>query len=164
MNISMLIIGIGALAFFIVPVILIHRAQKNKSKNFIINFKKKAAKQNINIDECEAWSLIYCIGIDTNSGKLFYLKKEDDGDNTEEINLKDVEKCRLANVNRTIKTHNGKSTFIERVSLAFTFKNSTQPEKNIEFFNTNDNISLTNEVPLAESWESKINKYLASIR
>lgn len=158
MNISIFLMGVLFLAFFIVPVIYIHRAQKNKGKKFLKNFAELALKDSINISDCDMWNESNCIGIDKTNGKIFVLHKTQEKEETIQIDLKSVSECKLSPTFRKVKGNkNGNIT--ERIDLVFNF-NDSSTEKVINFYNINGNASLADEQILAEKWLNKVSAYI----
>jgi len=160
MNITLFLMGMLFLAFFIVPVIYIHRAQKNKGKNFLKHFADIALKENIKITHSEMWNENNCIGIDEVSGKLFILSKSDEKEETTQIDLKSVTQCKFSPTYRKIKGNKNISV-TERIDIVFSF-NDSKPEKVVNFYNTNGSATLSEEPVFAEKWCNKINGYIQS--
>lgn len=160
MNITLFLMGMLFLAFFIVPVIYIHRAQKNKGKKLLKHFADLALKENIKITYSERWNENNCIGIDEVSGKIFILSKTEEKEETTQIDLKSATQCKLSPTYRKVKGNkNGNIT--ERIDIVFSF-NDGKPEKVVNFYNTNGNTTLSEEPVIAEKWCNKINGYIQS--
>lgn len=158
MNITIFLIGMLSLAFFILPVIYIHRVQKNKGKKFLRNFAELALKNNINISDSDIWNDSNCIGIDDTNGKIFVLYITEEKEETIQIDLKSVSECKLSPTFRKVKGNkNGNIT--ERIDLVFNF-NDSSTEKVINVYNINGNSSLAEEQILAEKWLNKVNSYI----
>ncbi|MGE0078916.1 MAG: hypothetical protein AB7S48_13735 [Bacteroidales bacterium] len=154
MSISLFLIGSLFLAIFILPVIYIHRVQKNKSKLFLKHFASVAAKNQVKITNSDIWNSNNCIGIDTNSNKLFTLIKKDNLEDTNLIDLQDVSQCNVSETYRKTKG-NKHDNITERVDLILGFKNGSK--ETINFFNLNDNSFLSDEHSLAQKWTDIIN-------
>ncbi|MGD9978240.1 MAG: hypothetical protein AB7S54_09945 [Bacteroidales bacterium] len=158
MNLSMVFIGLLFLAFFLGPVIYIHWVQKNKSKSKQKYFFALADKHQVTITEYDSWGTGNYIGIDADSGKMFVLKILDGNETTSLIDLNGVLKCRVVTVNKSFKGRSGK--VLERIDLAFTFRDPSTPEKSITFYDVNDSSTLAEEQSLSEKWLDKVNGYL----
>lgn len=158
MNITIFLMGVLFLAFFIVPVIYIHRVQKNKGKKFLKNFAALAQKNNINLTNCDMWNNNNCIGMDEINGKVFVLYKTDDKEETIQVDLKSVSECKLSPTFRKVKG-NKDGCITEKIDLVFNFNNS-DTQKVINFYNINGNTTLTDEQILAEKWLNKVTAYI----
>lgn len=158
MNISLFLIGMLFLAFFIVPVIYIHRVQRNKGKKLLKHFAELALKNGIKVTDSDMWNENNCIGIDEANGKIFVLNKTDEEEETTQICLKDVNQCKLSPTYRKMKgDKNG--NIAERIDIVFTL-NDGNAEKTINIYNINDSATLSEESALAEKWVNKVNEYL----
>jgi hypothetical protein len=162
MELGPLFIGIAAVAAMIVPVMYVHKAQKNKEIKFLQHFLDLAKAQGINPTQHELWNINYIIGLDETSKKVFYLKKNGVEEKTMTINLAEVEKCRIANKTHTIKSSGGNSNVIDRIDLMFINRNPQKADKSIEFYNGEESMSLRGEVPLTDKWCNIINSTLKS--
>jgi len=162
MNFSLILIGVIFLAAFILPVVYIHRVQKNKGKNFLKHYMTLAEKNQVKIVENDMWDSSNCIGIDTVSKKILVLKKNDEGEESILIDLKEVDKCFASPTYRSFKG-NKNNKILERLDLVFTYKNSSKPENQINFFINSGNSTLSDQQVLAEKWCGIVNKHLQHI-
>ena len=115
------------------------------------------------INEHDIWNNSV-IGIDTNAHKLFCVKEATGNQLQQEINLVEVQKCRLNNVSKTVNTPDGKQTLIEKLELIFIYHDHSKPETFLEFYNSKlDNLSINEEFALTGKWLEIINLELLSI-
>jgi len=161
MDISSIIIGIICLAMFVVPPIYWDRVQKQKEKRFIGHFLALAEKQLLKITEREMWNNRYCIGLDQDARRLFYLKRHEEGkEEIAVIDLSTVRNCKVMLDKRKIPTKRGDFEIIEHINLVFQPYDQKQPEQIVEIFDLEESIRITGERPLANKWEKKINSML----
>jgi hypothetical protein len=164
MEIGPLLVGIATIVLVVAPFVYLHKAQKNKELRFLNAFLALAEKQSLKITQHEIWNMVYAIGVDPQSKKLFYMKRMGDKELTILIDLSEVEKCRVVNRSRSMKTSHGSSKVIDRLDLGFVNKNHQKPEKYLEFFNGDESLSLRGELPLIEKWCGIINAHLKTGR
>lgn len=160
MDLTSAIIGLCAIACFVVPVVYIQYAQKKKKKEFLANFLNLAGRQHINITQHEQWNQYYAIGLDGGTNKLFYLKKKDGQEQTALIDLNEVETCSVVNKQR--KVH--EDIIIERLDLAFKYRNPKAGEKVLEFYDKEVSMALNEELKLVEKWKNIINARTVSFK
>ncbi|MBK7408895.1 MAG: hypothetical protein IPL49_05575 [Saprospirales bacterium] len=120
-------------------------------------FDRVAQQQQLSIGQKEFWDSKYGIGIDPNTRKLLYLKKKGEEVQETMIDLSEVEKCRVDNHSRGVRTHNTASKVIDRIDLVFTFRTPGALEKALEFYSVDESLTLNKEVLLAEKWVKLIN-------
>ncbi|WP_017730776.1 PH domain-containing protein [Nafulsella turpanensis] len=156
MDLGSVIIALVLLALCIVPFIYYSGVQKKKKKNFSKELINLAEQQNVKFSQYEVWSHYYGIGIDTSTNRLFYFKKREDKEQKAFIDLSEVEKCRVNNVNRMVNDNK----IIDRLELVFKFRDSKMPEKALEFYNKEESMSLHEELQLSEKWANIINSNL----
>lgn len=156
MDLESFIIGLISLALFIVPIMLIQRKQRQQKKKFLENFMNLAEQKQLKITEYDFWNHCFAIGIDKGQNKLFYLKKQNEGEQTALINLSEVAACRVINMNREV---NG-DRVIDFIELRFTFRNPGIPEQALEFYNKEKSLSLNEELLIAEKWKAIANTSL----
>ncbi|MBW3544217.1 MAG: hypothetical protein KY428_01235 [Bacteroidetes bacterium] len=160
MDLTTSLIGLGLVALTVLPIIYFYFTQKNKRLKFLNGFLSLAAQQQVKITRHALWGHYCAIGLDENSNKLFYLKSQDNEETKAYINLADVEKCRLLIHRRT----QNKDQVIDRLELAFGFRNGNSPEKTLLFYSKEEDISLNGELQLAEQWQALISAQLVGNR
>ena len=159
MELGEAIFGLLALACFIVPVIYIQRRNKQEKKKFLKEFIHLAEQEKLIISAHDFWNHNYAIGLDANSHKLFYLKRKEGVDQQLVINLSEVEKCSLMNLNRTVND----SLVIDRLALKFSFRNSKLLEQVLEFYSKEETMAVNDEVQLSEKWRALITAHIEAM-
>ena len=160
MNLGSFIIGFVLISLFVIPIYFLGRKNATKDKVNIAYFNSIADQMGIKFSQTEIWSSIYFIGMDQEADKLFYLKKTEENEEKVLIGLKEIEKCRVDNVIRTIKEGKYTTSITDRIDLKIKLKNSNAFEKTIEFYNAHGkgNIILSDQLHLAEKWAKLINQ------
>ena len=160
MDLSILLIGIGSVAVFIVPIYFLQRGNTREEVNKQKSFKKLAEQNGVTVSKFDLWNE-NGIGLDQNKKKLFVTNTLNEKAVSSTIDLTDFALCKLVNDSRTVKTKHNKTTVVERITLNLKPANSTQTETAIVFYDKNGNTSLNNEFMLAESWEKLLNGILS---
>jgi len=160
MNTGSLIIGIVLVLLFVVPIYFLSRKSSNKDKKMLAYFKNQAEQNGLNVSQTEIWNNSYYIGIDQEAGKLFYLKKIEENEEKVLIGLREIEKCRVDNIFRTIKEGKYSTNITDRIDLKIKLNNSNGSEKTIEFYNAHGtgHLILSDQLHLAEKWAKIINQ------
>lgn len=156
MDLGSVVIALVLLAFLIVPFIYYSGVQKKKRNIFLKEVIELAEQQKINFSQYEVWGQYYGLGIDNSTNKLFYYKKKGDKELKVLIDLSEVEKCRVNNINRTIKD----TRIIDQLELVFRYRNAKLPEMTLEFYNNEESMSLNDELQLTEKWATIVNSNL----
>jgi hypothetical protein len=157
--IAFLIIVVGC----ILLVILVNRKKKNKDKRFVQTLFDFAERSNCKISEYDLWNNTL-IGIDKGSHKLFFIRETEDNAIINEIDLFEIQKCKVINSSRIVNNKVSAQNVIDKLELLFTFRDSKKPETYLEFYNTNrDNLFMNGELSLIEKWLETVNKSMAGI-
>jgi len=161
MEIKNAIISFVLLAIFILPLVYLVNMQKNKDKKLQKILLALAKKLNVEISQSEFWNSGYCLGIDNTNRKLLYLYKKNEKEESTLIDLTEVKKCKSSNINRNVKTKSGNIYVIDRIELVFSYKDSTIADKSLKLYSAEDDMSLSNELQVAEKWQNLINSKLS---
>jgi hypothetical protein len=155
---TMIILVITVL--IILPFIISSLYKKRKNMKFLKDFRNLAEKAKIVISQKELWDNSYIIGIDNNSKKVLYANKRKDKIEEILIDLNEVDKCRIANINRTLKGQSGINNVSDRLELVFTFRKSDIPEKSLEFYDSTEFMPTEKEISIIENWLKIVNSNL----
>lgn len=160
MDITSTIIGISLFLLFVIPIVLLNRRGKKTVQLFKKKLFSQAEKESCTINEFEIWNNA-AIGIDTESSKIFFLKKVAYKDENEKIDLKEVSSCQLINTNQNFNTKDGQQTIVEKLELVFSFKEQQKDQKSFVLYDRDlDNINLNGEVQIAQKWLGILTKEL----
>lgn len=148
------------IALIVLPFVFNSLYKKRKDLKFQKDFIDMAEKEKIIFFHKELWNNRYAVGIDNNSRKLLYIKRQNNTVEHVMIDLSEVEKCRIAYFNKTAKNQDGKNNISDRIELIFTFLKPGSTEKAIEFYNNAEFMPAENDQSLAEKWLQLINSNL----
>ncbi len=156
MDLGSAIFGIFTLACFIVPVIYLQSKKSKEKKEVLKIFKALAQQQGLIISAHDFWNHCYAIGLDSEQNKLFYFKNQDGREQNVVIDLTEVEKCSVVNVNRMVNDNK----IIDRLGLSFAFRNPKLPEKILEFYTKEEGMPVNDEFQLSEKWKAIVDARL----
>jgi hypothetical protein len=155
MNITTTIIGIGALALFVIPLLILSNLGKNRRKKLVNQLSMYAAEQSGNLHEYDHWKNSI-IGIDLANKKVYYLSKQNGELKKILIPLNDVQKCKLTGINPL--NLNQADT---QIQLEFSYRDPKQSDAKIQFFNTKvDTFIVEDDLKLPQKWLSIVNREL----
>jgi hypothetical protein len=152
------------IALITLPVYLHHLYKKNKEVKFLRYFKNMAEREKLEISQNEMWKDKYLIGIDENANKLLYVNSSENKMEEHVIDLSGVETCRIASMNRNVKTADGIKNVTDRLDLVFTHRNAEVPQTVLEFYDSEVFMTPDGELPLIENWFRIINSRLKAVR
>ncbi|MDR1860165.1 MAG: hypothetical protein LBR06_04520 [Bacteroidales bacterium] len=155
MDIKTVIITLVALAALVaLPAIGAHIMRKKRRELSLRQLSDFAGAAGCHISEFE---ILYdvILGLDAANLQLFFLRLTPEHETSQQIDLKNVTRCRKSESGRTI----GDAHVIDRIDLEFQTIDRKSPSVNI--YNVEyDKLNLTDEIPFAEKWASKITAVL----
>ena len=159
---SGMIIMIGMIVFiFVLPTVWIYISSLKKEKQLRNKLFNLAATSSCAISEFDFWKNS-AIGLDKNRHRIFYIRDLKSEEFKKEVDLSEIQKCRVINASRSMHSKNGNYTAVDRIELIFTYRDKNKPEVGLEFYNTtHDSLSLAGEVQLVEKWSEIVDKELA---
>lgn len=155
------LIVLGIAAIIILPLVLLSLFKKAKSRAILKELDKLASNDKAVISRNELWGNFYAMGIDNESKKLFYILKRKDHAEKSVIDLTEVDKCRIININKSIKKQDGKHYTSDRLELVFTFRNAGMAEKILEFYDNSAFMPGADELSRIENWLKVVSSNLA---
>jgi hypothetical protein len=155
MDKSSTIIALGLVVLTALPFILYNVYKKMRRKKFMKNFIQLSEKSKLTFSQKELWNNCYAIGLDSGSKKLLYFNNLEGNEEGILIDLSEVEKCRVATIDKHIKNQNNNNE-TNRLELVITYKNPKIPEKVLEFYKNAEFMPSVDEFAHAESWVNTI--------
>ncbi|MBS4013274.1 MAG: hypothetical protein KGZ97_05865 [Bacteroidetes bacterium] len=150
-------VGILVAVLFILPFILLG-IKKNKGGKHLKEALSKIAKENkclITISEYLADS---AIGLDEKANHLFFVHTFNGKETFQHLILSDYHHCEAKNISRNVKNSKGNFKAIDKIKLAFIPINQNKPIVDLDFFNSDENTNISDEIMVIEKWEKTINK------
>ena len=164
MDFATALIGIAVLAAIALPFLLMGSSQRKQDKQLENAFSQAAAQHGLSISQKDFWAKKYGIGIDPASHKILYIKKKGEELLPSVIDLAQVEKCRLVNLSRAVKTHQTATKVIEHLELRFTLYQPGPAEQVVEFYNVDESLTMGKEVLLLEKWNQLVQEELKAMK
>ena len=163
MDPASIIIGIVIVCLCTIPFVYTAVKQKQDENRMILTLAEMAKKENCKITSCKLFGNSV-IAIDEPGKFIFFYKKDNDYDSETRtvVNLNDIQKCRLVNINRSVGEKK-KNVVVDKVELNFLPKDKSKSDISIVFFNSNESMQLNRELQLAMEWEEIVNKNLKSM-
>lgn len=158
---------ITALAVFLliclILIVITGRNSRKKEKQFLQAFYGLAEKHQCKIFQYDRWRST-AIGIDENSGKVFFIRKLGGKEILQYINLEEILRCRVISTTRNVSSKEGKIKVTDKLELAFTYRDKNSPEIYLEFYNADyESLTLRGELQMAEKWCEIANARIASL-
>ena len=150
------IMGIAALALFVLPIVYLQGLQKKKEKILYNDFLQLTKEKGLNLAHGEVWNYVYCLGLDTTSKRLIHFKKRGEVPEIQIIDLRPFKQCSINRIGRTVKTEDGPVLVIDRLNLILSPISALGQTVTIEFYNAEESNTITTELPLVAKWEKQI--------
>jgi hypothetical protein len=152
MNSTSIIIGIGFIVLFIVPLAYLSTAGSRRKKKLIAQLSSLASENSCKISDMDQWKKS-CIGIDMENKKLFHTTKNE----KLVLDLLNVAKCKLNSPNNSKMDKNTK------IELVFTLNNPADKIIKIEFFDTLvDTYIVDEDMQIPDKWLNIVNSLINS--
>ncbi len=148
-----------AIAICVVPFVLLGRSRKKKQKRTLQSLINLANQENCNISKHKICS-DFIIGIDETKRVVFFFKKLEDKVVEQFINLAEIQNCKIKKTTRTVAYKNESQNVIDKLELLFIPFDKNKKEISLEFYDTETNLQLSDELQLVEQWTNLINSYL----
>ncbi len=152
-DLESIIIGLGMLLVFVVPLIYVQTKQKLNIKKYNKLCLDEAQKHQLTLSNFDVWNNGYSIGIDDKAKTLFYHLEKSDENITHVIQLDSISSCKSV-------TDKDKSNNTQKLSLLIRFKDANKPSVSLEFYNVKYRSSLFTEIPLLEKWDKLVSRAL----
>lgn len=157
MTITTTIIGIIILSLFILPVFIMSRSGKGKSKRIMKELHTLASDNDLTLSESDFWNES-AIGIDEKNKKIIYIDESGNEKIATSFSLKDLKSFKSV---PDLTARKNKATGYSRenrLGLIFTFTNPASPELNVNFYMAGFGRMTDNEKFLFEKWADIIRK------
>ena len=118
MDLHTIIIGVIFILICLLPVLIMSRNKKKKEVQFLQLLFGLAERNNYKISNYEQWNNS-AIGIDKVANFVFIINKIDEVETTQQINLADIQKCRVAESSRIVGDKGANMKAVDKIELAF---------------------------------------------
>lgn len=146
----------------ILPFVLMNMSGKKKKRQFLQLLFDLATKNNCKISQHDHWNHT-AIGIDETADTIFFIKKLKEDVTSRQVNLAEVQKCRVVNTHNVASGKGGGAPVIEKIELAFAYRDKGRAETTLEFYNDETDSFLSGELQQAEKWLKVANERVARL-
>jgi hypothetical protein len=157
MDLGTIIIGTIMIAICLMPFVLMSRSRKNKEKAISRNLEKAALENGGRISAYDI-NLTIGIGMDDVNRVVYFSRLIGGRETIQQVSLSDVQSCKVIIKSKVNAVYGG--TIIEKLTLAFSLKETKKGGFVYEFFDAIENIQLNGELQLIEKWQQKITTHL----
>jgi hypothetical protein len=168
MNTAIIIFVTAFVLIVIVPATIIRidikKKMKKKEKQFMQSLSRLAEENNCKISDYQMWHNTM-IAADRETRRMFFLRKTAESEVIRQINLEEIERCRVAPTCRSVSRNDRTYIVTDRIELAFTPRTANNPETFLEFYNSKqDSPTLHGELQNAEMWATYANSMINGCR
>jgi hypothetical protein len=140
----------------ILPFVLMSMSAKKNKRQFLQILFDLAAKNNSKISQHDHWNHT-AIGLDETADVLFFIKKMKEDVTSRQVHLAEVQKCRIIQTHNAASGKGGSAPVIEKIELAFAYRDKGRAETVLEFYNDETDSFLSGELQQAEKWLKVVN-------
>lgn len=152
MDFGTTIVGVIVLLICIIPFVVLNKNNRNRKKLVADRLSQLAERSNCSISQYDIWNNS-AVGIDDTTHQAFFTRKINDSETAHQINLLEVQKCRVMNTGKAVNRAEGNQKVIEKLELVLTYRDKDKRETVLEFYNRDfDSLTLTGELQLTEKW------------
>jgi hypothetical protein len=163
MELGTTIVGIFILLICILPFLMVSVSSKRKKKNKLQALLNYAQVNNAQITLHEIWANT-AIGLDHVHNKLFYITQINDQKVFQMLDLSEIESCKIVNISNTFKGKSSSYNVIEKLDLVLNYLDHKKGSVELNIYDINhQNLSITNELSIAEKWSKIINENLIAM-
>jgi hypothetical protein len=150
MDFETIMLGLLALAVFLVPIFYIQRKQKGQANKVEQVFLEASQKQGLNLSKYDFWNEQYGIGMDEAHSKLYYWNNATQDPLEVLIDLHSIRRSAVDNMYREVN----KNRVIDMIVLRLALHGPKSPELYLTFYNKDGSMMLNDELLLASKWDS----------
>lgn len=156
MELGTTIMGLAAIALFVLPVVAMNKSRKNKEKELLEGLKTLATSNNSDIHSFD-FGMEFAIGLSQSKRQVFFHKRGKAKIVEQCISLEKVQKCFSDFTKRRIRTKNGVESVIEKIELVMISNEKDNEIIRLGFFNSEEYSQMNGEIELVEKWQAVIN-------
>lgn len=158
MGTGLFIIDAIIIAIVILPFALFINGSKKRERQLRKALQSEAEKNQCKLSKLEVHSN-FAIGIDATERKLFFYNKTKEGAHTKLIDLNTITSCKAIKDTRSVKNKTKSYDVIEKLKLSFIPHNKNEAT-NLELYNNDGEMTLNNEIVIAQKWQDEVNNLL----
>ena len=151
------IVGIFILLACMLPFVMLSINRKVRNKKNLQQLKSFAHQNNYEIATHELWAN-NALGMDKDNSMLFFISEENETKMFQKLSLAEIERCNINTIANTMRSKSSNYTVIEKIELILHFKQQSKGQICLVFYSaSNQNLTVTGELSIAEKWNKLIN-------
>ncbi|WP_027418295.1 hypothetical protein [Crocinitomix catalasitica] len=156
MNLSTTITGLVLVLVIILPFAGMRMKRKKSNKKLLDALNELAVSNHFSINQHELLSDI-AIGIDAIKKQLFFVKRTDQFDVNQIVDLSHIVNCEIVKTQRNVENATTPFKIIEKLELVCQSQTGNKKSQSvIEFYNADIDMQLNGELQLLEHWKNII--------
>ncbi|MBF8148531.1 hypothetical protein ITJ86_01395 [Winogradskyella sp. F6397] len=160
MGTGLFIIDAIIIAIVILPFVLFINGRKKRQKKLQKALQSEASLHNCKLSKVETHSN-FAIGIDSSEQKLFFYKETEEAAYAQTVDLKSISACKSIKEYKQAKGNAKPNNVIDKIQLSFIHRNQ-KDATHLVLYNNNDEMTLNNELVVAQKWQDYITEFLES--
>lgn len=154
------VIGVIALASFIVPIVYIEYYKNRDSRKLTEHFTKAAQEKSLRLSQFDVWHGRYAIGLDTRAKTVIYLYKRNGKEEVVLLDLTELKRCRISKEEDVSETGERSRRAPTRIDLRIGYLNPHKNDVTLEFYHRENGDTVRDELILAEKWSEIVRSKL----
>lgn len=160
METGLFIIDAIIIAIVILPFALFINGRAKRKKQLRKAIETEAAQHNCKLTKLEMYNN-FALGVDTDAQKLFFYKATTDVVFAKVVDLKSVAVCKIIKETKRVKNKSKHYDVIDKLQLSL-INHNRDDVTYLEFYNNDDEVTLSDELSVAQKWQDYLNELLAS--
>jgi len=159
MNITTAVIGLGMLALFVIPAIILTAKNRNRNKGLLIELTRLAALQNCELSAYDVQPQ-FAIGLSVSGNQIFFISRQDKTGELIKNNIliNRLKACNLQTKKRTVNLQKSTETVIDKIEINFHSRDKDNGNSPWVLYDSEVTPHPDGELLLGEKWVSIINK------
>lgn len=158
MGTGLFFIDVIIIAIVILPFVLFIGGSKKRTQQFKRALQSEAAQNHCKLQYIEVHGN-FAIGLDIQAQKVLFYKKTAKESYTTIIDLKTVSSCKAIKETKRVKDKTTYYDVVINVQLSF-LHNNGNTVSNLLFYDNDDELTLNDEIAVADKWQSEINNLI----
>lgn len=163
MELGTTIVGVLILLACMVPFIVVSISSKLRNKKKLQELISYAQEHKYEITTHELWGES-AIGMDNNHSTLFFISKEQETKVFQQLNLLEIESCKINTISNNMRSKSSNYTVIEKIELILPYKQQHKGQVSLIFYSAaNHNLTVAGELAIAAKWNTLINEKIDAV-
>ena len=162
MDLGTLITAILIAVACIIPFIIMSKINNRLERQILQPLFSLAQKHHSKVMQYDTWSNA-AVGIDHTTAMVFFFKKVNNTETSQQVSLSEIRKCRIVQVTKTANDGQDNFKATTKLELVFEYLDTSKADTLLEFYDAAaDGANLTGELQLIEKWRQLIENKMAA--